>query len=84
MELDNILGMKYLIFCLFIISCSPTIIPKIDLGECVLGTDMSIWKLLRKDQEKYLFVQYPELEGSPVHIISDLSTFKEVECPKGT
>lgn len=37
---------------------------------------------MREDEGKYLFVQYPELEGAPVHAVDDVSAFKKVECPK--
>ncbi len=72
--------MKYLILISFLSACSPS--PNLKVGECVLGTNMGVWKLMREDEGKYLFVQFPELEGAPVHAVADVSAFKKVECPK--
>lgn len=74
--------MKYLILFTLLLACSPTTpVPKVEVGECILGTNMAVWKLLRKEESKYLFVQYPEVEGAPIHALTDLAAFKKVDCP---
>ena len=73
--------MKVILF-LLIISCVPK--SKIDLtvGECVIDQDMSLWKLIKIDQEHYLFSRYPLREGSPVVILEDISILKKTNCPQ--
>lgn len=51
------------------------------VGECVIGTKMDVWKLLRMDDGKYLFATYPFDEGAPVEVVTDVSAFKKVDCP---
>lgn len=68
---------------LFIIcSCNPLrrIEPKVE--ECVIGPQMDVLKLLRTEDEKYLFVEYPYAEDSPVEIMEDVSALKKVDCPE--
>jgi hypothetical protein len=72
--------MKYLLLFTFLSACSPSI-PPIKVGECVLGTNMAVWKLLREAHGMFLFVQYPEVEGAPVHSVTDVAAFKKVDCP---
>lgn len=36
---------------------------------------------MREEDGKFLFVQYPEVEGAPVHTVTDLAAFKKVDCP---
>ncbi len=43
---------------------------------------MEVWQLLRENEGKYLFVQFPPKEGMPVHLVEDLKVFKKVDCPK--
>jgi hypothetical protein len=73
--------MKFIFLFAMLMACSPT--PKIDIkpGECVLGTGMAMWKLLRTENEDYLFAQFPLVEGAKVHVVKDLSAVKKVECP---
>ena len=77
--MTNHTTMKYLIL-FSLLACSPSI-PPVKVGECVLGTDMGVWKLMREDDGKFLFVQYPEVEGAPVHAVMDLVAYKKVDCP---
>jgi len=73
--------MRYLIFLIILASCIPLKSSKLDVGECVLGEDMVVWKLLKKDKNLYLFVDAPEKEGSLLRTVEDISAFKKVKCP---
>lgn len=53
----------------------------LEAGECVLGDQMAVWQVLREDEGTYLMARTPVIEGSPIHIVKDLRTFKKVECP---
>jgi hypothetical protein len=70
-----------MILLLLIISCIPK--TKIDLtvGDCVIDQEMSLWKLVKVDQDHYLFTRYPLREDSPIEIIKDLSILKKTDCP---
>ena len=74
--------MKFIIMLLFICSCIPLrrVEPKVE--ECVIGPQMDVLKLLRTEDEKYLFVEYPYAEDSPVEIMEDVSALKKVDCPE--
>lgn len=73
--------MKWSLLLVFLLGCNPIkqIEPKV--GECVLGTGMAVWKLVKEDSGKYLFASYPLQEDSPAIVIEDPRTFKKVECP---
>lgn len=73
--------MKYLFLITLIISCTPAKTPDMNIGDCVVGENMEVWQLLREEEGKYLFVQFPPREGMPVHLLDDLSVFKKVDCP---
>lgn len=70
-----------LLLLLFIVSCSVNKAPELAKGDCVLGENMEVWELLRQDEGKYLFAQFPVREGVPVHVVEDLRPFKKVDCP---
>lgn len=72
--------MRYL-FLILIMACDPVkqIDPKV--GDCVIGTGMNVWKLIRMEKNKYLFAIYPVQAGSAIKIVEDVSTFKKVDCP---
>ena len=72
--------MKFLILFSILSACSPSIPPP-KVGECVIGTNMGVWKLMREENGKFLLIQYPEVEGSPVHTVTDLAAYKKVDCP---
>jgi len=74
--------MKFFIMLLFIFGCVPLrrMEPKVE--ECVIGPRMDVLKVLRAEDQKYMFVEYPYDEDSPVEIIEDVSALKKVECPK--
>lgn len=74
--------MKFFIMLLFIFGCVPLrrMEPKVE--ECVIGPRMDVLKVLRAEDQKYMFVEYPYDEDSPVEIIEDVSALKKVECPE--
>jgi hypothetical protein len=74
--------MKFIILLIFIIGCQPLRRIEPRVNECVIGPQMDVLKLLRADDEKYMFVEYPYAEDSPVEIIEDVSALKKVECPE--
>jgi hypothetical protein len=41
---------------------------------------MALWQLMKVDQGKYLFAQFPRGPDEKVVIVEDLSTYKQVEC----
>ncbi len=71
-----------LILLLLIISCIPKSKIDITVGDCVIDQNMSLWKLIKIDQEHFLFSRYPLREGSPVEIIRDISILKKTDCPQ--
>lgn len=73
--------MKYLFFLIILTSCLPLKSKELEVGSCVLGENMVTWKLLRKDNAKYVFVDSPVKEGSLMRSIEDISGFKKVDCP---
>lgn len=74
--------MKYFLLLVVLLGCNPAnrSLPKVD--ECVIGPQMDVMKLLREEDEKFLFVEYPYAEDSPVEIMEDVSALKKVECPE--
>jgi hypothetical protein len=74
--------MRYLLILLITTACNPFKQIKPEVGDCVLGPNMEVWKLMNTAEKKYLFAKYPVLEGSPVLVINDVSALKLVECPK--
>lgn len=74
--------MRLLIFFLLLVGCERTKPINIQVGDCVIGEAMNIWKLIRMDEEKYMFATNPVEEGSQIQVVNDPSTFKKVECPK--
>jgi hypothetical protein len=73
--------MRWLILFLFIFGCQPLSRTDPEVEECVIGPQMDVLKLLRTEEGKYLFVEYPYAEDSPVEIVEDVSAFRKVECP---
>jgi hypothetical protein len=69
--------MKWILFLFILTACNQ----ELKVGECVIGTRMDVWKLMRMDGKKYLFVTLPIQEDSPVEIVEDVSAFKKVDCP---
>lgn len=67
---------------LFISSCLPLRRTEPKVEECVIGPQMDVLKLLRAEDDKYLFVEYPYAEDSPVEIMEDVSALKKVDCPE--
>ena len=72
--------MKYVLLFL-LLSCTKASKSKITSGDCVLGGNMQVWKLLRQEDDMYLFAKYPLVEGTPVEMVTDISAFKKVDCP---
>lgn len=73
--------MRYLLILLIVAGCNPANrLPEVD--ECVIGPQMDVMKLLREEDDKYMFVEYPYAEDSPVEIMEDVSALKKVECPE--
>lgn len=72
--------MRYFVLLLITISCNTTQ-SKPQIGECFIGPQMEVRKLLRMDQGKYLFANYPYDESSPAEIMEDVSALKKVDCP---
>ncbi|MCM2350049.1 MAG: hypothetical protein NDI69_08500 [Bacteriovoracaceae bacterium] len=73
--------MKLFIIITLIFSCTPVKTPDMNVGDCVVGQNMEVWQLLREDEGKFLFAQFPVREGKPVHLIDDIAVFKKIECP---
>lgn len=74
--------MLNLLLLLIILGCERVKPVKLQIGDCVIGEAMNIWKLIRMDENKYMFATNPVEEGSQIQVVSDPSTFKKVECPK--
>ena len=74
--------MRYLFFLIILTSCLPLTPSKLEVGECVLGEEMVVWKLLRMEKGIYLFVDVPEKEGAPIRTVEDIAAFKKVNCPR--
>lgn len=74
--------MRYLLILLFLAGCNPLKRSIPEVNECVIGPKMDVMKLLREEDDKFLFVEYPYAEDSPVEIIEDVSALKKVECPE--
>lgn len=74
--------MRYLLILLFLTGCNPLKRAVPEVNECVIGPKMDVMKLLREEDDKFLFVEYPYAEDSPVEIIEDVSALKKVECPE--
>jgi hypothetical protein len=70
--------MKFM--CLILMTSCLALGPELAPGDCVLGTGMAVWELLRESNGTYLFVQYPVQRGAKVEIVSDLTTFSKVDC----
>jgi hypothetical protein len=77
-----VFSLRYLLFLLIVVSCLPLTPAKLKEGDCVIGDNMVIWKLLRNEKGIYLFVDAPEREGSLIRTIKDISALKKVTCPK--
>lgn len=69
------------VILLFMSGCQRAGQIEVSIGECVIGDESAIWKLVQKNNNQYLFARMPLQEGSPMEVISDLRTFKKVECP---
>lgn len=54
----------------------------IEIGQCVIGTRMDVWKLLQKDGKNFIFTTLPAVDGAPMEIVDDVSAFKRVDCPQ--
>jgi hypothetical protein len=74
--------MRLLILLLLLLGCERNKPMNIQVGDCVIGEAMNIWKLIRMDEGKYMFATNPVEEGSQIQVVEDPSTFKKVECPK--
>lgn len=74
--------MKYPVMLLIFCGCIAINDRMPEVNECVIGPKMDVLKLLRTDEDKFLFVEYPYEKDSPVSIIQDVSTLKKVECPE--
>ena len=74
--------MRFLLLLSLLIGCERARPVNIQVGDCVIGEAMNIWKLIRMDEDKYMFATNPVEEGSLIQVVSDASTFKKVECPK--
>lgn len=72
--------LRFLIL-LLVFSCSRSIEQEMKIGECIIDQNMEILLLLRKEGGKYLFAEYPAVEGSQVHVLDDLRAIDKVECP---
>ena len=74
--------MRFLLL-LLLLSCERIRPINLEVGDCVIGEGMDIWKLIREDDEdkEYMFATNPVEEGSLVQVVGDISTFKKVECP---
>jgi hypothetical protein len=74
--------MKALLLGLLLLGCQRTLEPNLSKGDCVLGDETAVWKLMRiSDDGEYLLARMPAYEGTPVEIVRDVRTFKKVECP---
>lgn len=74
---------KYLFLLLVISGCLGVSNRTPEVNECVIGPKMDVLKLLRtKDEDKYMFVEYPYDQNSPIEIMEDVSALKKVECPE--
>ena len=69
---------------LLLLSACLSSAPELAPGDCILGSgqEMAVWKLEKKEKDTYLFVEYPPSMASAIHPVTDLSTFKKVECPR--
>lgn len=74
--------MKYFFLLLLIVSCNPVNKNLPEVSECVIGPKMDVMKLVREEDDKYMFVEYPYAADSPVEIMEDVSALKKVECPE--
>lgn len=73
--------MKFVILLLTLVACNPIKQLEPKVGECVLGPQMNVMKLIRMEDNKYLFASVPVTEGSPVDVYEDPRALKKVECP---
>jgi hypothetical protein len=73
--------MKFFMLALLFLGCETVGNFELKDGECIIGPSSTTWKLLRKVEKKYMFVELPESMDSQVQVLDDLSTVKKIECP---
>ena len=74
--------MRWIVLLLFAWSCIAMNGHAPLVNECVIGPKMDVLKLLRADEDKFLFVEYPYEKDSSIAVIEDVSALKKVECPE--
>lgn len=73
--------MKYFLLLFLIASCLPGRNIRPEVGECVLGQGMSVWKLLRMEQGKYLFASFPADRDARINVVDVGVPLKVIACP---
>lgn len=72
--------MKWILF-LTLISCIPVKKPDFQVGDCALGPEMKVWKIVKEDEDNYLLSEFPSTENSKVEVVKDFSTLRKIDCP---